>query len=396
MPSFARVLGILLIAYIFVSSSNTVYFETHFSLLDRGLIAFTLSLIWRLFFVTEKIIVIPIPLLVLIFAMGISITQFLQWYIAQDFIGMVAIAISSMLLVSAMSMNDISKGLSIGVAIISLWIFGYLVLLSEISFSASGQLIGPFSHWNSLALSLLLGLPAIISIKLSNKLIAFLLKLIFLSLIFWEIVLSDSKTSLICFCIVVTIWFILWVSTKSRTLAIAVGLSAMTLVFVAFVNSGIVLAFLGKNTNLTGRTEIWGSLMSRSSDKFLFGHGWARLFPQDSPVFSQLFTDTGFVAFHSHNDLLQWYVTCGILGLLSIGLVMSLLFIAGIKSFIQNKDLLFILSAIAFAISGITEIASFTSQGWFIMTVIFCCSSIFLEQQSRGRTTKLNFMIYAK
>jgi O-antigen ligase len=100
------------------------------------------------------------------------------------------------------------------------------------------------------------------------------------------------------------------------------------LVFLAVRNSSYLLASLGREATLTGRTKIWTAVWTAISSHLVLGYGfggfWAGLHGESARISVML----GFVARHAHNGFLDLWLELGIMGLL--------LFTAGYLQAVSN------------------------------------------------------------
>lgn len=272
--------AILVIAILFLLFTNTTYFEVQYSLLERGFVGLSFALGWGLVFARKSRVFLPIPMLLLVFAMGLSVTQFLQAYIAEDFLGMSAIAASAIVMGSLVENELIVLGITLGAFLLSIWVISS-IFLTDSSWTQDGKLIGPFSHWNVLGLTLLFTVPAIISnLFKKQSLVIYIFSAVTLTLVVSLIYFSESRTSWISlFCILITSLNI-WAYKFKKKIGIAISLAIVIsgLLFALFREA--LLGFLRKGENLSGRTDIWGSLISHFWDKPFLGNGWARVFHQ--------------------------------------------------------------------------------------------------------------------
>lgn len=372
----SEITGIFLIGFSYVVLSNTQYFEVQYSLLERGLFCLTMALIWRLLTSKQDYLLVPLPLLSLFAVMGLSVTQFLQAYIAEDFLGIFAVFIFAVIVSSTLDTRFIIHGIALGGLLISIWILFSLYLTPDTSWQETSKLVGPFTHWNSLGLSLVLTLPAIISFQARKTLLLRLSKISILLLFSAELYFSHSLTSLVTFALVLFIWTIVQIRKNNRLISSLLSATTALFIIICVINFEIILPIIGKTENLTGRTEIWKSVIAHFFDHALIGNGWSRLFPPDSPIFSQITSEAGFQAFHSHNDFLHWYVTTGVLGLIAL----TWTYLGVIDSIIpfqkwQHEDTSWIaFSLITLLITGITEISAFTTQGVLVLCLISIAS----------------------
>lgn len=382
--------GIALTAISFVVFSNALYLEAQYSLMERGFFILSLTLLWRLLFFKSGVITVSIPLILLVLVMGLSVTQFLQSYIAQDFIGAAAVSTSTVILASSMKLNDVARGVAFGGITLAVLSLGTLWFSPETSWAPEGKFIGIYSHWNSLGLSLLLGVAAIIGAQFTSKSwLNLLIKLSGLIVVGLPIYLSNSKNSWVTFMCLVIAGIILWIYKFNKLIfAASLALTASFVVF-AYFNSAWLLSLLEKDSSISGRTGIWQAAMNHIGDRPWLGYGWARIFPPDSIIGGYITTESQIPAFHSHNDLLNWYLTTGVFGLFLVLVLYATILRSGFLSLRKQitGSAWLLVGALELLISGLVEVSSFQLQGWFVFSLLVSTAAVWISQDKNRRLT---------
>lgn len=367
-----RFTGIGILAFAVVYISSAVYLEITFTLGFRGISLFALTAIWMLFAPSGQNIKIPIPLILLLTAMVLSLTQLFAMTIFQDLAGMTGIALSAVLLLNALKPTDAINAIATGTMLIA----AYCVwsLLWSTNAWLEGKFVGPFAHWTSIGLALLAGLPSVMLINGRPKALIWILRVFSTALIGWLIYLTSSRTSWLTFIAVLIFVSLCFLWKRYRKLAISASIVTAGLLVYVVANWSETLALLGKNDTITGRTEIWTTIVQHLADSPIVGIGWSRTFTPEQPFFATLQEGAGFPAFHSHNDLLHWSLTTGIVGLISFLLLVVLInssAVANARS--QSTSFLGIwlgASLLELLITGITEISSFLPTGFFLLAAL--------------------------
>ena len=132
---------------------------------------------------------------------------------------------------------------------------------------------------------------------------------------------STSKTSLVsCMlgaCGIALVW-IMRRGPAGRVIGTYGAVMGLLLVgFVLLVASNVVLAALGKDATLTGRTQIWAAVMRRIQERPWLGYGYGAVWDDPSPwsPLSWIIKQAGFRPGHSHNSWLQQWLDLGAAGL---------------------------------------------------------------------------------
>lgn len=369
--SVVKALGIFLAGATVVVLSNTTYFESRFSMMERGLACLSIALIYKFIARANKPIYIPTILLVLTLVSGISIINYLQIYRIEDLVGYAAAFLTATIYVSLFDATLLINSISAGFAALVCW---SLLLLNsgEASWNQYGQYQGPFVHYNILGFTMLLALPCFLFIKTSNVLTTLFLRMSLLPAAGYLIFLSESRTSQIS-AIAVLVSYVIWFAFMKNKIYGWILIAACSIITIALlVNSSVILSLLGKDDSLSGRTKIWEALISHFWDKPITGFGWSRLFTPDSPVSAIASSETGFFVSHSHNDLLHWYITTGLIGavLVILNLVVIIYLVRSPISKKQPWAAWALISTLALIFSGVTEISSFQVQGWFVLSLV--------------------------
>lgn len=357
--------------------------------MERGFFLLSLSLLWRLLFFRTGTISVSIPLVLLVLVMGLSVTQFLQSYIAQDFIGAAAVAMTTVVFASSLSINNIARSIALGGVLLGLWSLWELFFSPQTSWAEVDKFIGPYTHWNSLGLSLLLGVAAIVSAKFSNKTwLDVVLRLGALTVVGIPIYLSQSRNSWVTFLLVAVASFILWIYRFSKKAFVGALVIAVGMLIVTLFNSQWMLNLLQKDSSISGRTGIWQAASHHIWDKPWLGYGWSRLFPPDSILGGYITTESQIPANHSHNDLLNWYLTTGVFGLLLVAVLYFTIIRSGILAVKQHVlgATWLLIGAMQLVISGLVEITSFQLQGWFIFCLLASTAAAWLIQEREQKS----------
>lgn len=354
------------------------------SLLKRVLFGQVILGILTLFiFKIPKKYAITLPSLLAMVAIGLSIAQSptpgtLKEFAAFSLIFLISIQLAALGGIKVLVLGVALFGqLTILISISTLW------LVPTIALGPNQQLQGTYGHWNSLGIALVLSLPALLASKFSSSQKIDWLKITFITILFATVVATKSTSSIISFLGIVSIWLIFIIFRRSAK----AGIAALSALLIFLATSALlvspILRALGKSETLTGRVPIWKAVLDLSVEKWQTGYGWGTLFPRESDLFAQIFQKSGVAAMHSHNDLLQWFITTGFLGLLSIILSFIFLLIFGLKSYRENKNDLSLwipLGTIGLIFAGITETVISQPQGFFILSLMSCCLGMSLGE----------------
>ncbi len=150
-----------------------------------------------------------------------------------------------------------------------------------------------------------------------------------LAMVFWLLWLSNSATSLSCFLmagtlILVTSWA--WVRRMPALVHALVFAMVAVSSFALFSGSGGgLLGTLGRNSTLTGRTDIWNQVLSMAESPFL-GTGFESFWL--GPRLQKIWNIWWWHPNEAHNGYIETYLNLGWVGLTLLGVVL----VAGYRS----------------------------------------------------------------
>lgn len=116
---------------------------------------------------------------------------------------------------------------------------------------------------------------------------------------------------------------------------VTVGLAAGILVF----DHAAVLALLGKDATLTGRTVIWKAVLTQIQHHPWLGHGYGTIWTDESrwgPL-AWIVKDAHFRPHHSHNSWLEQWLWLGMVGLVGWAFFWMQSFVTGIVAVYRDK-----------------------------------------------------------
>ena len=197
------------------------------------------------------------------------------------------------------------------------------------------------------------------------------------AVIFMLVILSRSKTSLLaCMASAAAIPVLMALrrggvlSVLFVWLAATGGLIGGTLFYAA---PDLIFKMLGKDPTLTGRTEIWASLMRLSDKRPWLGYGYKAFWTPTSVPASVVRAETHWNVPSAHNGWLDLLIQLGWLGVILFGLVLAIGFFCALFRFARVRDGFFsvlILLLFSFLILSESFILSQNSLIW----ALFVCA----------------------
>ena len=154
--------------------------------------------------------------------------------------------------------------------------------------------------------------------------------------------LSRSSSSIINIVIMGTALFSLPILRLNYELMIPVlaGISSISVILytLAVSNSGFIFDLLGKDSTLTGRTELWAPVIDKIQENPLLGYGYGAFWQGLDGPSAYVWLAQPFKAMHPHSGYLELLIDVGIVGFLLyififfIGLQRALFYIKRIKT----------------------------------------------------------------
>lgn len=134
------------------------------------------------------------------------------------------------------------------------------------------------------------------------------------------LIMSESATAIAVAALattgVILVRQIVVLPTRSRSHAL-IALLALFAAAAAFLSSQTfdVLAVLGRDSTLTGRTQLWKHVLNAVGQRPLLGYGWGSAWLDESAVQIDISSKAGFRVYHAHNSVLDLLLQVGIIGL---------------------------------------------------------------------------------
>ncbi|WP_226633810.1 O-antigen ligase family protein [Brevundimonas poindexterae] len=144
---------------------------------------------------------------------------------------------------------------------------------------------------------------------------------------------TQSKTSLLSLLLGLGVIGGLWAMRRGGpALSVVLVWGAITCAGIGLLvwqqNSALILEALGKDPSLTGRTDIWESLMRRVAERPWTGYGYSAFWGKESVPAHYVRLETGWLVPSAHNGWIDLLVQVGWPGAIMVGLVMLITLIA--------------------------------------------------------------------
>ena len=244
---------------------------------------------------------------------------------------------------------------------------------------------GIFNHKNALGQAMILGILTIVIVAYANdrkgrpKTLAFAGAALSLILL----VGSQSATSYLVFAVLALFlgFYAIAISSNARRIMPALlTAGALALVVIAF-NVDTVIGLLGRDSTLSGRTDIWEPVVEAIRARPWFGYGYDTFWLPDGTGSAYLPVLIDWAPWTAHQGLLELSLDIGLVGTgifvmtLLIGLRRAWTYMRGSRDMARFWPLLAI---IYFMTSNITEanIAKFNGTNWLVFLIAFLFVSV--------------------
>lgn len=193
------------------------------------------------------------------------------------------------------------------------------------------------------------------------------------------VLLSTSTTStLILGALVLLVPLYRALAARSRWLvpaALAVALPVVGVALAVLTDVEGALGLFGKDTTLTGRTELWEFAAATIGDRMWYGYGYGA-FWQVSTRAQGIYAAIGWDAWHAHNGLLELGLNLGVVGILLFlaGYLLGLMRGTGALLCGAREEGIWILGFLTFVLLGnLTESAVLEQNAYWILYVATTC-----------------------
>ncbi len=217
--------------------------------------------------------------------------------------------------------------------------------------------------------------------------------------------LSKSATSLSTIFVLCSVDGVIAMIRKGgiiRILGIAGAFVAVQLLAVVLIFPDSVMALMGKDPTLTGRTEIWGFVISDILQKPLLGWGYNGFWFIDNPAALEIDSTVLWVVPESHNGLLEILLDLGVVGAALFLFALARNITLGLRCLRASDTALGITSLLCCAtiiLTGISEMVLLAgleaSTPIFFVTGLYCERALWLRQRRSAAPERIAHLYQA-
>jgi exopolysaccharide production protein ExoQ len=180
----------------------------------------------------------------------------------------------------------------------------------------TGDLIGIFSYKGILGQAMTLGGLACLhglGAQTRSRLSSFFMILVF-TFVAFKCGSTTSALIILLFCVVSTLMQLLQRGGGARILGIALLIPLLVVGPLAAISPDSLFALMGKDSTLTGRTDIWGYVIPYIYQRPLLGWGYSAFFSTLNPAAWEIANSLRWFAPEAHNGLLDILLGSGLVG----------------------------------------------------------------------------------
>ena len=195
------------------------------------------------------------------------------------------------------------------------------------------------------------------------------------------VVMSTSKTSLLCAILAGGAALFVGLVRRGPLTGLAAVFAAVLGVSivggVAIFAADIFFGLLGKDSTLTGRTEIWGPAIRQAETRPLTGFGYGAVWNDESgwgPV-AWITRQAGFRAYHAHNSWIAIWLETGFIGLAAWALLFLETVVLALASVFRTRGAWLALPfLVAYSMMSFSEtvVYTFNDLRWVIFVIVAC------------------------
>jgi exopolysaccharide production protein ExoQ len=281
--------------------------------------------------------------------------------------------------------------------------FGIIVLLSMLFVvilprygimggSHAGAWRGVFNHKNVLGKLMILSTAIFFlqSINCPRKNILIYLGLMFSIIL---LVMSKSSSSLVNLALITIVFFILKTWRWSYIIMIPASFSITLLGSGFFLwfndNSSILFSSVGKDSNLSGRTDLWSLAVDVGLKKPWLGYGYGAFWDERNGAAVEIWRSVNWRAPNAHNGFLDFFLSLGLIGIVLLGLsfintfTQAFIYLRHSKTSDEFWPLIFMFY---FILANFTESALMLQNDLFTVTYVAISYSMTIHNNAKARS----------
>lgn len=274
-----------------------------------------------------------------------------------------------------------------------------LVVSPAKAFGGDGDFRGIFSQKNVLGEAMTVGVLATLhGIRAGTRRLRGAIMLVLLTIVALASRSATSCLTIFAFCGVDSVIVLFRKGGAARLLAVIVIVLVLPLVMVAAVFPDSALEMIGKDPTLTGRTEIWGYVITDIYQKPWLGWGYLAFWSYSNPAAMEIADALHWVVPQSHNGILEILLYVGVVGATSFVFLWARTVWLALRCMRTSEKAVAIsslLSCTGIILVGISETVLIdpfeASTSVFFITGLLCERAVRAARRRRYRTAAHTF-----
>ncbi|GAA4915553.1 O-antigen ligase family protein [Actinomycetospora succinea] len=236
----------------------------------------------------------------------------------------------------------------------------------------TGALKGLFVHRNLLAFMALIALATFVALrKIRSRRVTVMDTVLSVACL----LAAQSQTVLVAALGTALVIVVLrWVRRFTGFSRVIIGTlslaSILTLVYMAIFSFAEIVSGLGRDSTLTGRTDVWPAVLEQIERSPLLGLGWNAAWREGLPDTQRMWRAAGFKMYHSHDGYLDMMLQLGLVGLVLLVIALLGAIVLAVRAFVRDRIQLSAWSvavAMALVLVNLTESPSTNFFGFFVL-----------------------------
>ena len=297
-------------------------------LINLGIYAITALLIiirWKrfLYALTKK----KLLMLTLIIVLGSVLWSVSPEHTISDNKGITRVTVLGIYIATRYPLKELMNILAWTFGLAATFSFLYCIIFPDLGiqvarFGETSGWRGMYFHKNSYGRQMSFASILFLTLALKKRQYSWLLWALF-GISLSQLLLSNSKTALLCF-IITNTWMVIFPILRQRKkivffmMPLIISILGASLISIITNLEFIIVDLLGKSMTFTGRLPVWVFLLEKIGEKPLIGYGQSAFWPMISK--DSEFVNSFAWAGHAHNGFIELALSIGIIGFASFSL----------------------------------------------------------------------------
>jgi O-antigen ligase len=177
-----------------------------------------------------------------------------------------------------------------------------------------------------------------------------------------------------------------WRPTQRKVAIVASATLAVAIIFVASQNIASETAMIGKDSTLTGRTDLWKLSLRAVEERPLWGYGYGAFWGKNSPRARPIREEVNWGAPHAHDGYIDLALELGFVGILIYAIMMFTMMKRAYRAYVQTGNSVTqwpLLYLVFISLYQLTESSIIT--GDYILWILLCSLACYPAEACASR-----------